>query len=419
MSSRPSLDPQQELQELTEALMGAYEELSLHYAISETLGSSLQMEEVLRETIRLVRQTWPQRGGGLWLLDEDGRLKLAQVFGVSLSEEEVVLVQQAVRQVLDRRRPLIFNDTPQQLGFPQDGIRKLLISPLLNQGEPQGALFILERGDGPDFMAGDQKLLYSLSSHAAAAIRNSRLYAKEQERSRQLAEALSLLQQTYDETLEALSAALDLRDTETEGHSRRVTEYTLQLARSYGVPQEAMVSIERGSILHDIGKIGIPDGILLKPGKLTPEEWDVMRTHPLLGFRILASIDFLRPAIPIVLCHHERFDGKGYPLGLAGETIPLGARLFAVADTLDAMTSDRPYRQALPFEVAAEEIQRNAGKQFDPKVVEAFFRVSREEWLGIRERVNLQFRERRASLDQLANLLLDRHALQELEKFSA
>ncbi len=185
------------------------------------------------------------------------------------------------------------------------------------------------------------------------------------------------LQETYEGTLEALVSALDARDRETKGHSFRVMQYTMDMARILGVAEGSpeWVDIQRGALLHDIGKIGVTDSILHKPGPLTPEEWVEMKKHPRIGQEMLRDIPFLAGAAAMIMAHHERFDGKGYPEGLAGEGIPLGARIFVVADTFDAMTSHRPYRRALPPEVSREEIIKNSGTQFDPRVVQAFLQV--------------------------------------------
>ena len=192
---------------------------------------------------------------------------------------------------------------------------------------------------------------------------------------RRVEEATHNLEQAYTQTLEALGAALDSRDVGTESHSRRVHGYSLALAHEHGAPAEALTDLARGVLLHDIGKIGIPDAILLKPGPLTPDEWTVMRTHPEIGKRLIAKIPFLHGAIPVVWCHHEKWDGSGYPRGLKGEDIPLNARIFSVADAFDAMTFDRPYSTAIPFGPAVAEIKRCAGAHFDPLVVESFLRV--------------------------------------------
>lgn len=190
------------------------------------------------------------------------------------------------------------------------------------------------------------------------------------------------LRETYDGTLVALVSALDARDHETKGHSSRVTRYMMDMARLMGAVEGSheWLDMQRGALLHDVGKIGVRDSILHKPASLTPEEWNEMKRHPVIGYDMLKDIAFLSGAAAVVVAHHERFDGKGYPDGLSGKDIPLGARIFAVADAFDAMTSDRPYRKALPWEEAREEIIRHSGDQFDPAVVEAFL-VTYEDWL--------------------------------------
>jgi HD-GYP domain-containing protein (c-di-GMP phosphodiesterase class II) len=196
------------------------------------------------------------------------------------------------------------------------------------------------------------------------------------------------LRETYDATLEALAAALDARDSETGGHSSRVTVYTMDMAEEMGVPKgsDQWLDIERASLLHDVGKIGVSDAILNKPGPLTSEEWQQMRKHPAIGFEMLKDVKFLSTAAEIVYAHHERYDGKGYPVGLKGEDVPLGARIFAVADAFDAMTSNRPYRRALSVDKAQEEILSNSGSQFDPTVMEAFLRCLPGWAAGLKER---------------------------------
>jgi len=188
-------------------------------------------------------------------------------------------------------------------------------------------------------------------------------------------EATQNLASAYTQTLEALGAALDSRDVGTESHSRRVHGYSLALAREHGMPDDQLADLAHGVLLHDIGKIGIPDAILLKPGSLTPDEWQIMRTHPEIGKRLIEKIPFLHNAIPVVWCHHEKWDGNGYPRGLKGQEIPLNARIFSVVDAFDAMTFDRPYSKAIAFEAATAEIKRCAGSHFDPQVVESFLRV--------------------------------------------
>ena len=198
------------------------------------------------------------------------------------------------------------------------------------------------------------------------------LERKVAEATRELAATLRELEGTYRTTLEALGSAIDTRDLGTHAHSRRVRGYSLVIARAHGVPERDLRDVEHGVLLHDIGKIGIPDAILLKPGPLTPAEWQIMRTHPDIGRQLLERIPFLKGAVPIVYHHHERWDGTGYPMGLRGEAIPLGARIFAVADALDAMTFDRPYSRAISMGAARAEVQRCAGAHFDPAVVRTF-----------------------------------------------
>jgi len=212
----------------------------------------------------------------------------------------------------------------------------------------------------------------------------TRLEEMVDERTGQLQAALEHISQIYDETLEALGAALDLKDGDTAGHARRVTRYCLEIAKAMGCSQDEMHQLKRGAYLHDIGKIAIPDAILLKPAKLTSEEMAVMWAHPYIGYQFVGRISFLAEAAEIVLTHHERFDGSGYPQRLMGDEIPLGARIFAVADTLDAMTSDRPYRRALPYSAAREEIRQQSGRQFEPRVVDTFFSLPEQTWGKIR-----------------------------------
>ena len=195
------------------------------------------------------------------------------------------------------------------------------------------------------------------------------------------------LERSYDITLEAMGDALDLRDEETEGHSRRVTAYTIALAQAMGLEADELRVIARGAFLHDIGKIATPDSILLKPGKLSDEEMAIMKEHCERGYEMVRKIPFLREAAEIVHAHQERFDGTGYPRGLRGEDIPLGARIFAIADSLDAMTSDRPYRKGTTYAAATEEIVRCAGQQCDPQIVEAFLAMPGETWADLRAEI--------------------------------
>ena len=236
--------------------------------------------------------------------------------------------------------------------------------PLIAKGQVQGVLDIYHRAafqPDPDWT----DFLETLATQAAIAIDNAKLFNDLQRSNVELALA-------YDTTIEGWARALELRDMETEGHSQRVTELTLELARQQGMRDEELVHIRHGALLHDIGKMGVPDSILHKPGPLTDEEWAVMHQHPVYAYKLLNPIAYLRPAVDIPYCHHEKWDGSGYPRGLKGEQIPLSARIFAVVDVWDALCSDRPYRRAWSKEKARAYIKEEAGRHFDPQVVEAF-----------------------------------------------
>ena len=236
--------------------------------------------------------------------------------------------------------------------------------PLIAKGQLKGILEVFHRARlEPD--AEWMDFLEALAGQAAIAIDNATLFEELQRSSTELNLA-------YDATLEGWSKALELRDQETEGHTQRVTHMSLRLARAVGVKDNELVPIYRGALLHDIGKMGIPDRILLKPGPLTPEEWQVMRQHPVHAYKLLSPIPNLRQAVEIPYCHHEKWNGQGYPRGLKGEQIPLAARIFAVVDVYDALTSDRPYRKAWPEEQAFEYIREESGSHFDPHMAKAF-----------------------------------------------
>jgi putative nucleotidyltransferase with HDIG domain len=239
--------------------------------------------------------------------------------------------------------------------------------PLIAKGQVKGVLEIFHRallGSDPEWLG----FLETLAGQAAIAIDNAWLFEGLQRSNVELALA-------YDTTLEGWSRALDLRDEETEGHTQRVTELTLRLARAMGVSDEELVHVRRGALLHDIGKMGIPDSILHKPGPPTDDEWEIIRQHPVYAYEMISPIVYLRPALDIPYCHHEKWDGTGYPRGLKGEQIPLAARIFAVVDVYDALRSDRPYRPAWSEEEVRQYIRQEAGHHFDPQVVEMFMRL--------------------------------------------
>lgn len=251
--------------------------------------------------------------------------------------------------------------------FYTEGFKSYYCVPLIAKGQIKGVMESFHRS----FFKPDEEWLEffeTLGEQAAIAIENAMLFNDLQRSNLELTLA-------YDTTLEGWSRALDLRDKDTEGHTRRVTEMTERLATAFGIKEMDRLHIRRGAILHDIGKMGIPDSILLKEGPLLDDEWKIMRQHPALAMGLLSSISYLQLALDIPYCHHERWDGTGYPRGLKGDEIPLAARIFAIVDVFDALTSDRPYRKAWSAQQSLEYISREKGGHFDPKVVDVFMRV--------------------------------------------
>ncbi|HET8761620.1 MAG TPA: HD domain-containing phosphohydrolase [Nitrospiria bacterium] len=238
----------------------------------------------------------------------------------------------------------------------------------------------------------------SLEQRVAEQTREIREHLQlERRRREEINHTLTLLERSYTDTIDALIMALDYRDNETQGHTQRVSVYTVELAERMGVSAADLETIKRGAVLHDIGKIGVPDTILRKPAKLTDAEWTEMRRHVQYGYGMLKDIAFLRDAAKIVLHHHERYDGLGYPNQASRNEILFGARIFVVADTFDAMTSERPYRKALPYQDARAEILRCAGTQFDPRVVDTFLGVAPVRWQELREEVDVMLAARRTA----------------------
>ena len=274
----------------------------------------------------------------------------------------------AGRAALERRR-ISVQDVRREPFARQELLAKeefvsYIASPLIAKGEVKGVLEVFQRSPRqpePHWL----QFLDTLAGQAAIAIDNVTLFDGLQRSNLDLSLA-------YDTTIAGWSRALDLRDKETEGHSQRVTDLTLALARGMGMSEADLVHVRRGALLHDIGKMGIPDSILLKPGALSEEEWVIMRKHPAYAYELLAPIAYLQPALDIPYCHHERWDGTGYPRGLRGDAIPLAARVFAVADVWDALRSDRPYRAGWPDDRVREHIRSQAGTHFDPSVVRTF-----------------------------------------------
>lgn len=255
----------------------------------------------------------------------------------------------------------------------QQGDVTLVCAPILGRQRSIGVIMVVRSYNKGTFKRAEKQMVEAMAIQAATAVEQASLFAK----MRKYADQVEL---SYDTTLRVLIAALDQKDAVTQGHSERVSTLTVTLAREMGIAEGDLVDIERGALLHDVGKIGVPDDILRKPEGLNESEWESMRKHPLLAGLMVSKVEFLEGALPILLYHHERFDGSGYPFGLEGRNIPLEARIFTVVDSYDAMTSDRPYRKAMAHDLAMREIQDNSGIQFDPEVVEAFTRVMAREF---------------------------------------
>ncbi|MEO8288094.1 MAG: HD domain-containing phosphohydrolase [Chloroflexota bacterium] len=375
------------------------ERLSRLYEIVRSLNSITDLDLLLDQILASAAQMVDARGGFLMLADAEGKKMKCEVTSggatVGLKGAVLPIDQRTVPgMVAFSGVPYVENDVSrspyfasQNNGNKRSAINKLICVPLRVQDRITGVVQVIDKVTGEDFDADDRKLLEAMADTAAVAVENVRLYEAERKKTDLLKRAYEELHNTYQATLQALTGLLDSRDTATRGHSSRVVALTMRLAKAVGIidPQR-LRTIEQGALLHDVGKIGVADAILRKPGPLDAVEWSEMRAHPELGYRMLKNIEFLKDALPIVRYHHERYNGTGYPYGLEGKEIPLDARIFAVADAFDAITSERPYKRARTYEQAIAILKEEAGKFFDPNVVAAFIKVPKEEWLEILHR---------------------------------
>ncbi len=360
-----SVDDHMKLRESQlEALMG----------VGEVINSSLGLDRVLEEVMDALIALMRAERGFLMLRKPNGELAVAIARGiahVNLDEDAFKPSRTVVRKAVDSRAPVLTTNAQEdprfggQMSVAAYQLRSILCAPLNLKNELIGVLYVDNRAHAGIFHESDISLIAAFADQAAVAIDNARLFEDLQRSNRELENA-------YQATLEGWVRALDLRDKETEGHTQRVTILTQRLARSMGVDEDSLVHIKRGALLHDIGKMAIPDGILLKPGPLTEDERQLIQKHPVYAYEMLSPIDFLLPAIDIPYCHHEKWDGTGYPRGLKGKDIPFAARIFPVIDVWDALISNRPYRKALPQDEVRQRIAADSGKHFDPRVVEAF-----------------------------------------------
>ena len=346
--------------------------------IGRVINSSRGLKRVLEEVMDTLIALMRAERGFLMLRDpKDGMLKPEISRGIdhlNLDEEIIKVSQTIVRKVSSTGESVLTTNAQadprfeNQMSVAAYQLRSILCAPLKLRNELIGVIYVDNRAHAGIFRESDLELINAFADQAAVAIDNARLFDDLQASNRELEKA-------YQATLEGWVRALDMRDKETEGHTQRVTKLTERLARSMGVDGDELLHIRRGALLHDIGKMAIPDGILLKPGKLTEDERLLIQKHPVYAYEMLNPIDFLLPAIDIPYCHHEKWDGTGYPRGLSGEDIPFSARIFPIIDVWDALISDRPYRRGLPQDEVRQYIQADSGKHFDPRVVDAFFEL--------------------------------------------
>ena len=341
--------------------------------INSSLGRQRVLEGVMDSLITLMHA----ERGFLMLRHRTGELKPEIARGIAhinLVEKEFEFSRTIVRRVAESCQSVLTTNAQEdprfenQVSIAAYQLRSIICAPLKIRGQLIGVIYVDNRARSGIFRENDLELVSAFANQAAVAIDNADLFDNLQKSNRELEKANQAI-------LNSWVRALDMRDKETEGHTQRVTILTERLALSMGVKGDALINIRNGALLHDIGKMGIPDSILLKKGGLTSEERAVMQEHPLMAKKMLEGIEFLRPAIDIPYCHHEKWDGSGYPRGLKGMNIPFAARVFSVIDVWDALISDRPYRKGLPSDEVRQHIKTDSGKHFDPNVIRAFLEL--------------------------------------------
>ncbi len=342
--------------------------------VGRTINSSLGLKRVLEEVMDSLIELMRAERGFLMLRESDGVLReriARRIDHSNLDKDSVKVSRTIVDKVVATGEAILTTNAQEdprfenQMSVAAYQLRSILCAPLKIKDRLIGVIYVDNRAHAGIFQERELGLITAFADQAAVAIDNAQLFDELQASNKELQEA-------YEATLKGWVHALDMRDKETEGHTQRVTKLTERLARSMGVSDDDLIHIKRGALLHDIGKMAIPDGILLKPGPLTDDERELIKQHPVYAFDMLNEIKFLRPAIDIPHYHHEKWDGTGYPEGLQGEGIPFAARIFPVIDVYDALVSNRPYRKALPPREVREYIAANSGKHFDPQVVDAF-----------------------------------------------
>jgi HD-GYP domain-containing protein (c-di-GMP phosphodiesterase class II) len=363
---------------VTRGLRGEYERLLYLHRTGQAVRSSLDLADVMSQLARDATVFTHGQLGLATLRDEDSDDLILQASyeskGDASSQHHRPVEEWFLRRcaVTGETVTAGLDQSPQEvfLGTPPDRLSPviLLCAPIALRDRTIGVLTVVRDAAQGRFTAAEVQLVEEMAGQTAMAVEQAILFAKVRRSANQL-------ELSYDTTLRVLMAALDAKDEVTQGHSERVARLTVAVAKEMNIPQEKLVDVERGALLHDVGKIGVPDQVLQKPNALDEAEWEAMQKHPLLAGLMVSKVDFLEGALPILMYHHEKFDGTGYPFGLAGDAIPLEARIFAVVDAYDAITSDRPYRAASEPKAALDEIQNHAGRQFDPRVVKAFVRL--------------------------------------------
>ena len=358
-------------------------ELSTLLKVSSSLASTMDLTQVLQIAIESAVDLLGLDTGAIYTLENETLLLGAAVPPLPPQLPDELLFARLddhphIKEAVSTRAPVYLRDAraaplsaAEQIIVDQRQLVSVLYFPLLLKESAIGVFIIGTTGKTRRFTSSEIDLSYILAFQVSLAIANAQLYKKAQE-------AITDLTQAYDATLEGWSRVLDMRDHVTDEHTHRVADLTVALANRMGIPESELGQIRRGALLHDIGKMGIPDAILQKPDALSETEWAVMQTHPEKAYQILSQINYLAPAMDIPYCHHERWDGTGYPRKLEGEAIPLAARLFAIVDVFDALTSDRPYRKAWNKEKALMYIQEQSGKHFFPDAVNAFSEMMSE-----------------------------------------
>lgn len=329
--------------------------INLH-KINEIIGSKIELEEILKTIVETTLNAFECDAGAV--LMANGSENILEIKYQKNLPSEFFKPEYLTLENEHLKYPQIQNyalDNSIVEYYNHQGIKSHICQPLMVSGCCRGQVHLMRRDNPKPFGRNSLAELSLVTSKSVTAIENAYL--------------LKNLEDTYIATISALANAIETRDRYTRGHTERVHKAAVAIATEMGWNEERMKALRMGGLLHDIGKIGVPDAILNKPGPLTPQEFEIMKSHPILGAKIVEAIPFLRPALPYILYHHERYDGKGYPHGLAGDEIPIEGRILAVVDTVDAITSDRPYRRGKNIEIAVEELKAHAGTQFDPEIV--------------------------------------------------